>query len=134
MTKAQTFPAQTPAAFNRHLGQRLARRRRELNKSAADLDRAISAPAGSVARFEDGSRSMGAALLFALSGALGVPVLYFFEGLPALPEGHPVEAPSTESIADVERFLDAYFKIPDAKVRRDILGLLKAAAGAGEAA
>ncbi len=127
MTIAKIFPAQTPADFDRRLGRRLARRRRELEKSAADLDKAISAPAGSVARFESGRRSMGAAQLFALSNALGVSVRYFFEGLPALPEGPPVEAPSAESLADAERFLDVYYKIPDANVRRDILGLLKAA-------
>lgn len=127
MTIAKTFPAQTPAAFDRHLGRRLARRRQKLEKSAADLDKAISAPAGSVARFENGSQSMGAAQLFALSCALDVPVPYFFKGLPALPEGPPVEAPSAESLAGAERFLDAFYKIPDANVRRDILGLLKAA-------
>ena len=56
-------------------------------------------------------------------------MLYFFEGLSALYDSTLVEAPAAENITEAERFLDAYFKIADAKVRGDILGLMKAAAG-----
>lgn len=135
ISKNNPLQAQASAAFDRHLGRRLAHRRRELEKSAADLDVAISTSAGSVARFEKGKQSVTAAQLFALGRALDVPLRYFFEGLSASPKNPSQDLPSAESIADAERFLDAYFKIPDAKVRRDILGLLKAAASAdGEAA
>jgi transcriptional regulator with XRE-family HTH domain len=64
-------------ALDRHLGRRLARRRRELGLSAADLDRALSGPPGGIARYENGSRSLGAAQLFTLSRALEVPLLFF---------------------------------------------------------
>ena len=63
-------------ALDRHLGRRLARRR-ELGLSAADLDRALSGPPGGIARYENGSRSLGAAQLFTLSRALEVPLLFF---------------------------------------------------------
>lgn len=128
MTKANQSSAKADAAFCRHMGQRLANRRRELKKTATDLDKAISAPPGSVSRFENGRQNITAAQLYALSRALSVPILYFFEGLPASAKGDFVEVPAAESVAEVERFLDAYFKVPDAKVRSDILGLLKAAA------
>ncbi len=124
-------------ALDRHLGQRLARRRRELGLSVADLDRALSVPPGSIARYENGSRSLGAAQLFALSRALEVPVLYFFEDVPApsapaRKDSGLESLPAANYVKDAERFLDAFYKIPDARVRRDILGLLKAAGGEGE--
>ncbi len=135
--KSQIPGFEAARAVDRHLGRRLARRRRELGLSAADLDRTLSGPPGSAARYENGSRSLGAAHLFVLSRFLEVPVLYFFEGVPALPgrlrKGSGLESlPAAKNIEDAERFLDAFYKIPDARVRRDILGLLKAAGGEGE--
>ena len=59
-------------------------------------------------------------------------MLYFFEGLSTLNNNTSVEVPAAEYITEAERFLDAYFKITDAKVRGDILGLMKAASGEQE--
>ncbi len=137
MSKAKLPFVEAARALDRHLGQRLARRRRELGLSADDLDWALSGPAGSIARYENGSRSLGAAQLLALSRAVEVPVLYFFEDVPAPPaparKGSGLESlPAAKNIRDAERFLDAFYKIPDARVRRDILGLLKAVGGEGE--
>ena len=84
--------------------------------TAADLGRAISVPAGSVSRLEAEAKRMD------------VPMMYFFENSPvSLPSdlGH---APRPETVEEAVRFIDAYFKIDDPKVRRDILGLLKAVA------
>ncbi len=132
MSKAKSSPVEAARALDRHLGRRLARRRRELGLSAAELDRALSGPPGGIARYENGSRSLGAAQLFALGRALEVPVLYFFENVPA-PPGRPRKdsglenLPAANNVEAAERFLNAFYKIPDARVRRDILGLLKAA-------
>ena len=115
-------------ALDRHLGGRLARRRRELGMTASDLDGAISAPPGSVSRLEAGAKGMDAAQLFALSQALDVPVMYFFENSPVALLFDPGDAPRPETVEEAERFIKAYFKIDDPKVRREILGLLKAAA------
>ena len=100
--------------------------------SAADLEKTISMVPGSVARIEAGRQCLNATQLFALSRALDVPVLYFFEGLSTLNNNTSVEVPAAEYITGAERFLDAYFKIADDKVRGDILGLMKAAAGEQE--
>ena len=74
--KSQLHPAK---ALARHLGGRLARRRRELRMTAADLDKAISVPAGSVSRLEAEAKRMDAVQLYTLSRALDVPMMYIFE-------------------------------------------------------
>ncbi len=122
------------AVLDRHLGARLARRRLELSLAAVDLEEIISASAGSIARFESGAKSIGAAQLFTLSRALSVPVSYFFEGSPVEAIPNPKSVPGPDSVEEVERFLNAYFKVTDPKVRRDILGLIKAAAPGGKTA
>ncbi len=105
----KTLQSQEESPLDRHLGQRIALRRQKLNMSTADLEKAISMSTGSVARFEAARQSLNATQLFTLSRALDVP--------------------TAEYIAEAERFLDAYFKIDDVKVRSDILGLMRAAAG-----
>ena len=102
--------------------------------TASDLDGAISAPRGSVSRLEAGAKKMNAAHLYALSRALDVPVMYFFENSPVSLPSDPKDTPKPETVEEAVRFIDAYFKIDDPKVRRDILELLKAAAMAEEEA
>ena len=75
---------------------------------------------------------MNAVQLYALSRALDVPVMYFFENLPIPLYPKPGDTPKPETVEEAERFIEAYFQIDDPKVRRDILGLLKAAAVAEE--
>ena len=72
--KSQLHPAK---ALARHLGGRLAWRRRELGMTAADLDKSISVPAGSVSRLEAEAKRMDAVQLYTLSRALDVPMMYF---------------------------------------------------------
>ena len=101
--------------FNRHVGCRLALRRKETGHSAAQLDKALCLTPGSVAAFENGRRT------------IGVAVAYFFNDAPVL-HVKPLDGlPSPDKVADAERFIDAYFKVEDRDVRRDILGLMKAA-------
>ena len=69
--KSQLHPAKA-------LSDRLARRRRELGMTAADLDKSISVPAGSVSRLETEAKRMDAVQLYTLSRALDVPMMYFF--------------------------------------------------------
>ncbi|NQU60042.1 MAG: hypothetical protein HQ512_02840 [Rhodospirillales bacterium] len=56
--------------------------------------------------------------------------MYFFEDAPVLLPPTDKAAPGPENVEEADRFIDAYYKIPDVKVRRDILSLLKAAGGA----
>lgn len=118
--------------IDRRLGRRLARRRRELGLTEAELEATSGLSAGSVGCFEKGQGAVGAAELLALGRALGVAVGYFFDDPPTAgrrKKGPPGVAGAPDDVAGIMTFLDSYFRIADAKVRSDILGLLKAAAG-----
>ncbi|MCH7550649.1 MAG: hypothetical protein IIA35_02930, partial [Proteobacteria bacterium] len=98
-TKPRLRPS---AALDRHLGARLARRRLERSLAAADLEKIIAASAGSIARFESGAQSIGAAQLFALGRVLGVPVGYFFKDSPAGSIPNPESMPEPARVEEVE--------------------------------
>ena len=114
-------------ALDRHVGGRLARRRLELGLPALALDKALSVSPGSTARFETGERGMTAAQLFALSGFLKVPVIYFFEGAPALLTTANGDNPSPALVKETKSFLGKFLRIRDIRVRRGLLALVKAA-------
>ena len=120
--------------LERHIGGRLAGRRRQLGLSARALDLALTVSPGSTARFEKGERSLSAAQLLALTDVLGVPLEYFFEGSRAFSPPSPKpndDVPTPEMIREMEHFLAKYMLIGNTKVRRDLLSLLKAASRSG---
>lgn len=122
-------PRRAPDQLDRHIGRRLARRRRELCLTLDELAQRIGAAPGTVLDYEKGRRAVGAAELLAIANTLGVSVAWFFADPPPGSAADAGAAPAPESVAEAERFLAAYWHIDDPKVRRDILGLVKAAAG-----
>jgi len=121
-------PQPAPDPLDRHLGRRLARRRRELCLTLDELEQWIGVAPGTVVKYEKGIKAVGAAELLALAGTLGVSVAWFFADPPSAGAAEPGAAPLPEDVAEAERFLAAYVRIADPKLRRDILGLVKAAA------
>ena len=115
------------SALDLHFGGRVADRRRQLGRTAAEMDNAIEARPGTVAGIEGGARRVGAGQLLALGRALDVPVSYFFEASAPEPSGGSPGSPEAGQIAEDERFVAVYFKISDTGVRRDILARSKAA-------
>ena len=120
-------PPPAPDRLDRHLGRRLARRRHELGLTRADVARRIGVSPATVTLFEGGLKTVGAAELVALAETLGVSVAWFFAEPPPAIAVASGAAPRPERVAEAERFLAAYVRVADAKVRRDILGLVKAA-------
>ncbi len=119
-------PPPAPDRRDRHLGRRIARCRRELCLPLDELEQRIGAAPGTVIQIEKGTRTVGVAELLALASTLGVSVAWFFADPPPCSISEPGAAPSPESVAEAERFLAAYVRIADPKLRRDILGLVKA--------
>lgn len=68
--------------INIDLGKRLRARRRLLGLSQKTLGSAIGLRFQQIQKYECAANGVSAARLWRLSKALGVPVSYFFEGLP----------------------------------------------------
>jgi transcriptional regulator with XRE-family HTH domain len=71
--------------FAEIIGRRLRARRRLLGLTQAAVGEACGLTFQQVHKYESGLMVISASRLWSLSNALGVPVSYFFEGLPASP-------------------------------------------------
>jgi transcriptional regulator with XRE-family HTH domain len=67
------------------IGRRLRARRRLMGLTQAAVGKACGLSFQQVHKYESGLMVVSASRLWKLSKALGVPVSYFFEGLPAIP-------------------------------------------------
>jgi hypothetical protein len=96
-----------------------------------------------VQKYERGINRIGASRLFDLSRLLGVSVQYFYDDAPELASGGSVPAGFAERPSDnyVFDFLNsreglelnrAFLRIPDPKVRRSLIDLMKAMASEEE--
>lgn len=123
-----------------HVGARVRVRRKLLGMSQTALGDALGIAFQQVQKYERGSNRISASTLFAISRVLGVPVSYFFEGLP-MPGMAPVVdlAPlpgeagrpggrSGLDDPDTLKLISAYYRIPDRKLREYLLNLVKAIA------
>ncbi len=118
---------QSSLKVGRLLGERLRRRRVALGLDLAALKSTTGARAGALAAAEQGhGDDLPAGLLFDLARALDVSIDYFFEDAPALKAER-----SGVADAEVRSFVAAYWAIRDARARRSILALARAAAEEG---
>ena len=74
---------------NQHLGQRLRGRRMLLGLSQAQLAESLGVTFQQIQKYENGSSQLTPERLLSLSRSLGVPVDFFFEGLPDQPAARP---------------------------------------------
>jgi transcriptional regulator with XRE-family HTH domain len=122
-----------------HVGQRLRMRRLRLDLTQEKLAKMVGLTFQQVQKYEHGQNRISASRLFEIAGALNVPVTYFFDDAP---NPHPTTpgmgetgqepldaAPekdinlSSRETADLVR---AYYRVEDAKKRKQILNLIRA--------
>jgi transcriptional regulator with XRE-family HTH domain len=114
-------------------------RRMMLGMSQEKLGDALALTFQQVQKYEKGTNRIGASRLQQISQILQVPVAFFFEGAPHLPEGAVPEglqeAPSPSYVSDFLATSDglsltkAFMRIPDPKLRRRIVDLVQQIAG-----
>ena len=128
----------TPSPVDVHVGSRVRLRRTLLGMSQEKLGNAIGLTFQQVQKYERGANRIGASRLFDLSHVLDVPVSFFFEDMPA-PGGERAPAPAAagapegndpDPMAKREtlELVRAYYRIPDAQLRRRLFDLAKALA------
>jgi transcriptional regulator with XRE-family HTH domain len=101
-----------------HLGKRMRRRRRLLGLTQQQLADACGVRFQQIQKYECGANRVSAARLWLISGALEVPVGYFYEGLTEAP---PAETPVREETADL---VGAYRQLGE-RPRRRLLQLAR---------
>ena len=117
--------AMTASEVDAHVGQRMRQRREYLRVSQGKLGRHLGLTFSQVQKYEKGTNRIGAGRLYLLAAFLGVPINYFFEGLPAGAErrimGNGGLAVEGGELAALD---DAFLSITDRGTRESVLALI----------
>lgn len=126
-----------PNPIDIHVGSRIRLRRTMLGMSQEKLGEALGITFQQIQKYEKGTNRVGASRLQNISTILNVPVSFFFEDAPGDPStGQPgmAEANSSNYVVDFLSSSEglqlnrAFIKIPDPKVRRKLVDLVKSLA------
>ncbi len=136
-----------PNLIDKHVGQRLRWRRRELNLSQEKLGELLGLTFQQIQKYERGANRISAGRLYEISRVLETTIPYFYDGAPSL-EGGGVQrelaetgldygegetpsgdAPYSGSLdGDTIDLVAAFQSIPDPKLREAILTMVRNAA------
>ncbi|MEM6411177.1 MAG: helix-turn-helix domain-containing protein [Pseudomonadota bacterium] len=127
-----------PSGIDRHVGQRVRWRRRELHLTQEKLGEMLNLTFQQVQKYEKGVNRISAGRLFELAAVLGVPVTYFYDGasqfLPGRSEGvaetKPAESEVPTLSADALELVTAFQSINDPALRRSLLEMVNSTARA----
>jgi len=135
-----------PSPIDVHVGTRIRLRRTLLGMSQERLGEALGLTFQQVQKYERGVNRVGASRLFDLSRVLDVPISFFFDDMPEpLSQsgggigGGPLSGRRTMGFADQQdsladdtlsrretlELVRAYYRIPDAAVRKSVFDLIK---------
>jgi transcriptional regulator with XRE-family HTH domain len=142
-TRRRRRKSDKPNPIDVHVGSRVRLRRTLLGMSQEKLGEAIGLTFQQVQKYERGANRIGASRLYDLSRVLDVPVSFFFDDMkPETAEGGRQESSSAiePTIGHYEpdptmrretlELVRAYYRIPDAQIRRRLFDLTKAIANA----
>ena len=130
----------SPSVVDTHVGARVRLRRTLLGMSQEKLGNAIGLTFQQIQKYERGANRIGASRLFDIARVLDVPIQFFFEGVPTGPQdvavyrpldgnGEISEAPAEHDPMARRETLElvrAYYRIPDANLRRRLFEFAKA--------
>jgi transcriptional regulator with XRE-family HTH domain len=126
----------SPNPMDKYVGSRVRMRRLILGMSQVKLGGSLGVTFQQVQKYEKGANRIGASRLQHISEVLGVPVSFFFEGVPEVRRHEQEEeAPATALVPDyISGFLSsshglaltkAFMEIHDPKVRRRVVDLVE---------
>ena len=138
VTEKSNDSSPSPDPIDISIGSRLRLRRLAMGFSQETLARALGITFQQIQKYERGTNRIFASRLFHLARVLRVPVAYFFQGLTPQGELHDGDEPcngngATEETAmqdllgksDTLKLIQAYNKISDPSVRRQIYALVR---------
>lgn len=119
---------------DRRIGQRVKQRRLEMGMSQERLAELLGVTFQQIQKYEKGANRIAASRLFDLSGALGVAISYFFEGLTVGAPAGGVAEDGQDFVYDMlatpegQQLLQIFGAIRSPKIRRRIVDLVRALA------
>jgi transcriptional regulator with XRE-family HTH domain len=127
-----------PNPIDIHVGSRVRLRRMMLGMSQEKLGEHLGITFQQIQKYEKGTNRIGASRLQHIARVLTVPVSFFFEDAPGAPvePGGMAERPSASYVVDFLSSSEgiqlnkAFIRIKDAKLRRKVIDLVRAMAGA----
>jgi transcriptional regulator with XRE-family HTH domain len=124
-----------PNPIDRHVGGRVRMRRLIVRMSQEKLGEALGITFQQVQKYEKGTNRIGASRLQQIAEVLGVPIEFFFEGVPHVTSqgvvasdvapGYVADFLSTSEGVQLTR---AFVRVTDPNVRRRLISLVKAMA------
>jgi transcriptional regulator with XRE-family HTH domain len=127
-----------PSPVDIHVGGRVRLRRTLMGISQEKLGSAVGLTFQQIQKYERGANRIGASRLFEIARVLQVPVQFFFEDMRTEPESSDYKPMSGETEPQDEaaeqdplarretlELVRAYYRIPDAQVRRRLFELAK---------
>ena len=130
-----------PNPIDIHVGSRVRLRRMMLGMSQEKLGESLGITFQQIQKYEKGTNRIGASRLQHIARVLTVPVSFFFEDAPGGVATDPgpggmAERPSASYVVDFLSSSEgiqlnkAFIRIKDAKIRRKVIELVRALAGA----
>jgi len=132
-----------PNPVDVHVGGRIRLRRRVTGLSQEDLARALELTFQQVQKYERGTNRVSASKLFAIADVMGVPVNYFFQGLPGPDPTDHKHRPGPDDEGAIRAFLETseglelarrFPLIPKGRLRKQVLELVRALTEAAQSA
>ncbi len=129
--------ADMPHEVDVHVGRRVRQRRKVMGITQEKMGEALGLTFQQVQKYERGANRISASKLFELSQLLKVPVGYFYEDMTrdqqlaasAMGENAPDPFEGENLSARESRdLLQAYYRLPNDKVRKQVLGLIRSLA------
>jgi transcriptional regulator with XRE-family HTH domain len=128
------MPKKTPKNIDIYVGHRLRMRRLMLGLSQVKLGSLLGVSFQQLQKYEKGANRIGASGLQQMAEILGVPVSFFFDGIPETRK-HEQESPAMAATPDyIARFLataqglalsKAFMDIDDPILRRRVVNLVE---------
>lgn len=116
--------------IDRHVGERIRRRRAELGLTQHDLASVLGISYQQVQKYETGANRVSAGRLYEMSRQLGCPIGYFFDGLDETTEvGELAHGGTNRTTIELAR---NFGRLPNAAVKGAISTLVRALAEVGE--
>jgi len=120
-----------PNPIDVHVGKRVSMRRRLLGMSQGSMAAALGLTFQQVQKYETAANRVSASRLSQIAGILGVPIPFFYQDMQPVDQlGTVEERVSRERMESPEAIslIRFYYGIPDERVRRQFLEMVKAVA------